>query len=276
MKNVKKLKPGISVCIIALNEEKRISPCLESVGFADEIIVVDGGSADATVKTAKQFKAKVFLRPFDHFVNQKNYAVSLAGREWVLVADADEVVTPELKQEILTLTADQKHLSEKPCSAWRIPRRNFYMGQWIMHGGWYPDFSIRLFRNGSGEFTGGTVHETFRLYEGSYCTLKNDLLHYSYRTISEHLSRIDQYSTLIAQDKFRRGRRSSVLWAVMKGLSKFFIMYIIKMGFLDGRAGLALAATGGFYNFLKYIKLWELNQGLREIQDPHVRRAPEV
>jgi hypothetical protein len=105
--------------------------------------------------------------------------------------------------------------------------------------------------------------------------LKHDLLHYSYETISQHLIRIDQYSTLIAQDKYRKGRKSSVAWAAAKGLSKFFIMYFIKLGFMDGRAGLALAVTGGYYNFLKYLKLWELNNGFRELKSVELRRFPE-
>lgn len=252
-------KAGLSVCIIALNEEERLPRCLRALTFAEEVIIVDGGSKDRTVETAKKElpSAVISLRAFDDFVSQKNYAISLAGCEWILVVDADEVVTPALQNEIKAVLS-----RGGPENAWKVPRMTHYLGRWIRHCGWYPDYNVRLFRNGFGKFEGGTVHERAHV-QGSAGTLRCHLEHYSYRSISDHLARIDRYSTLIADDKFKRGNRSSPVLAIYKSISKFFLVYIWKRGFLDGAAGLVVAVLAGYYNFLKYIKLWELRQGLR-------------
>lgn len=253
-------KPGLSVCIIALNEEERLPRCLQALHFAEEIIIVDGGSIDRTIEVAKQTapSAQISGRKFDDFVSQKNYAISLAAHEWILVVDADEVVTPELQLEI------QSIVSGSPAeSGFKVPRMTHYLGRWIRHCGWYPDYNIRLFRNGLARFEGGTVHERPQV-QGSIGVLRCHLQHFSYRSISDHLGRIDRYSTLIADDKFRKGDKSSPLWAIYKSISKFLLVYFWKAGFLDGHAGLVVAVLGGYYNFLKYIKLWEIRKGLRK------------
>jgi len=150
--------------------------------------------------------------------------------------------------------------------AYRVPRMTYYLGKWIRRCGWFPDYNIRLFRNGVAHFEGGTVHERPAI-QGSVGTLTGHLEHYSYGNISDHLIRMDQYSTLIAEDKFKRGKSSSPLLAIYKSISKFFLIYVWKRGFLEGRAGFVIAVLGGYYNFLKYIKLWEIRQGFRKPGD---------
>ncbi len=247
----------MSACIITLNEARRLPRCLKSLPFADEIVILDSGSVDHTREIARKAGALVFERKFTGFVEQKNALVRKARGDWILVIDADEVVTPGLASEIEKVIE-----SSHPNSAFRIPRMSYYLGRWIRFSGWYPDYNIRLFKKGSGSFQGGTVHEEY-VARGSIGTLKNHLEHYSYENISHHLLRIDQYSTLIAQDKYKRGEHSTIIWAIIKSISKFLLTYIYRGGFMDGRAGLVIAVMGGYYNFLKYVKLWELGRGYR-------------
>ena len=250
------VRAKISACVITLNEEFRLPRCLESLRFVDEVIVLDSESTDNTCKLAADFGAQIHIRKFDGFVNQKNHAVSLARHDWILVVDADEVVSPSLREEILEVLRQ----SGGTHAGYRVPRISHYLGRWIRHSGWYPDYNIRLFRRDKTKFIGGTVHERAEV-QGSVGTLRGHLEHYSYRNVSQHLQRMDRYSDLIAQDKHKSGERSSVTWAVLKGVSKFAITYFYRLGFLDGRAGLVIAILAGYYNFLKYIKLWELNRG---------------
>lgn len=259
-KRSSKKTEGITACIITLNEEHRLPACLDSLDFVDEIIVVDSGSVDRTRKIARQYGAHVYQRKFTGFVQQKNYAVSLASRDWILVVDADEVVTPGLREEILSVR------NQGTLRAFRLPRMSYYLGRWIRHSGWYPDYNVRFFRKNYAIFVGGTVHERAKA-EGPVGTFKNHLEHFSYRNISDHLIRIERYSTLIAQDKYRRGKSSSITWAIGKSISKFFLTYIYRFGFLDGQAGIVIAVLAGYYNFLKYAKLWELNTGRRKLEE---------
>lgn len=249
-------RKGITACIITLNEEHKIEKCLNSLHFADEIILVDSGSSDRTCEIAESKGAKVIFREFDNFIYQKNYALSLAQTEWVLSVDADEVVSSRLASEILTVL---KNRNESDIVSYRIPRLTWYLGRWIKYGGWYPDYNVRLFRKSGAEFIGGTVHEKIRI-NGPRGTLNGCLYHYSYDSIQEHVNVLNQYSTMLAADKFKRGDWSSPLYAIIKSFGKFLVMYIWKLGFLDGRAGFVIAALGAFYNYLKYIKLWELRK----------------
>ncbi len=206
--------------------------------------------------------AEVHRRRFDGFVNQKNHAISLARGRWILVVDADEIVTPGLRAEIEDIVRENRGNAV----AYRIPRMTQYLGRWIQHSGWYPDYNIRLFMKSRGRFEGGTVHERV-VTSGIIGTLTNHLEHHSYRNVSDHLARMDHYSTLIAEDKFHHGKSSGILWALVKSVSKFLLTYIWRLGFLDGRAGLVIAVLGGYYNFLKYLKLYELRKGLRKVSD---------
>lgn len=251
-------KTGLSACIITLNEENAIEQCIQSLSFADEIILFDSYSKDKTCSIARSLGAKVFRHTFDNYVNQKNRCLKKAKYSWILSIDADEVLSKNLQHEIQTVvrSGDSKN-------GYKIPRMTFYLNRWIKRSGWYPDYSMRLVRNGYGYFKGDTVHEKLTV-DGETGKLKYPMLHYSYNSISEHLDRINLYSSLIAKEKYKNGQHPSVLWAFCKSISKFFLTYFWKMGFLDGKAGFVIAVFGAFYNFQKYIKVWEMN--LKNIQ----------
>ncbi|EMY79194.1 glycosyltransferase, group 2 family protein [Leptospira weilii serovar Ranarum str. ICFT] len=244
----------LSVCIITLNEQDNLERCLKPLDFVAEIIVVDSGSKDQTVEIAKKYKAKVHKRKFDDYVSQKNFALSLVKNEWVLTLDADEEVSPGLKDEILTLFQNGLPTAD----GYSTPRLTWYLGKWIRHGGWYPNRRIRLFHRSKGKFGGGLVHETIQL-QGICKKLNFPVFHFSYKNIGDHIRYINAYSELGAQEKFRAGKTSGLFLAFLEGFYKAFWMYFIRFGFLDGKQGFVLALFGFYYNFLKYIKLYELN-----------------
>ena len=261
--------PGLSACIITLNEEQNLARCLRSLGFANEIIVVDSGSRDQTIDIAKKYGARVLHREFDNYIAQKNFAVDQARGSWILFLDADEEASKELESEIRTLLAksgsdDNQRLPARRSGnalldGYLVPRKTYYLGQWIHHGGWYPDYTIRLFRKGRGSFVGKTFHARVRV-DGRFGRLRKPILHYSYRDIREHLDVINRYSDLFAAERLEAGKRNGILFSLGKAAMKFLTMYFWKMGFLDGRAGLVIAVLGSYYNFLKYIKVWEAHR----------------
>jgi len=246
----------LSVIIITYNEEENIKDCLESVKWSNEIVVVDSFSSDKTVEIAREFTPKVFQNKWTNFSQQKNLALAKASNEWVLNIDADETVTPELKEEILAIVNSQFSTLE----GYYIPRKNHYMGRWIRHCGWYPDYKLRLFRKGKGRFNERTIHESV-VVEGKKGFLKSCLSHYSYKNLSDHLSRIDKFSTLGAEQMFRDGKTARFFDLLFRPLTRFIKMYLIKRGYLDGIYGLIVSVMGSFYVFTKYLKLWELSRG---------------
>lgn len=242
----------LSCAIITLNEADNLSRTLSAISFVDDIVVVDSGSTDDTVEIAKSFGARVYYHKFDNYADQKNFAIEKTKHDWVLAIDADEVVSPKLKEEILDIFS-KTHDNTK---GYLVPRLTFYLGKWIRFGGYYPNYQIRLFQKSEGQFSSGLVHERVKL-SGKPTKLKNPLFHYSYKNISDHLKFIDHYSSLFAEEEFRKGKRSSILWAFLKGCFKGFYMYWIRLGILDGKQGFVLALLGFYYNFLKYLKLYE-------------------
>lgn len=210
---------SISACIITLNEEDKIEACLKSLSFTDEIIIVDSGSTDKTLEIAEKYRARVYIREFDNYVNQKNYCLSLAKNDWILSLDADEVVPIALKKEILSMSS--AFLEEY--DGFSVPRLTYYLGKWIYHGGWYPNRQVRLFRKTRGKFSGLLVHEKV-LLDGKTGSLQRPLHHYSYKNISDHLKYIDRYSSLAAKEKFESGKSSGVILSISKALWKFFHM----------------------------------------------------
>jgi glycosyltransferase involved in cell wall biosynthesis len=244
----------VTLCVITKNEEDRIRECLESAAFLSEVVVLDSGSEDRTAKIAGELGARVMVHPFDGHVEQKNRAVSHATTEWVLCLDADERLSPELAEEIrAALSRD-----DLP-DAFSMPRRTFYLGRWIDHGGWYPDRKVRLFRKDRAKWGGVNPHDHV-VVDGRVEKLTGDIHHYSYRSVSDHLKQIDLFTTIAAKEKAARGPFR--LWRLLlHPPGKFLRMYVLKLGFLDGLAGFAVAVLGSYYVFLKYLKHWDLTRG---------------
>ncbi|MHB8173844.1 MAG: glycosyltransferase family 2 protein [Nitrospirota bacterium] len=246
----------LSVVVITKNEEKNIREALASASFADEIVVLDSFSTDRTVKICRDFTDKVFQEEWRGFSAQKQRAVDLASNDWVFVLDADERMTPGLAEEIKRLVEAGPDKSGYYC-----PRRNYFMGREIRHGGWYPDYSIRFFNRRLGRFKDRAVHEAVEL-EGEAGYLKNPMLHFTYDSVSDFLHRMDKYSTLAAEELRKEGRRTNISDLLLRSHGTFVKMYLLKGGFRDGIHGLLLAGLYSYYTFAKYAKLMEME--LRE------------
>ena len=247
---------SLSVAIITRNEEANLPRTLESVSWADEVVVVDSGSADGTVELAWNSGAKVIIEQWHGFGKQKNLAIEHCSSDWVLSLDADEEVSEELAREIMQL------LEGAPdAEAYFVPRRNFFLGRWIRHGGYYPDLKLRLFRKGSTRFEERAVHETLQ-YSGLTRSLRGDLIHHAYPTLESYIEHMNRYSTLGAAQAAANGKISkswpAFLWNVLLNpAATFFYNYVVRLGFLDGREGLLLHAYHSAYVSWKYAKAWE-------------------
>jgi glycosyltransferase involved in cell wall biosynthesis len=241
----------LSVTVVTFNEEARLRACLQSVAWADEIVVVDAASEDKTVPIAREFTDRVVVRPWPGFAAQKNFALEQARGDWVLALDADERVSPELAEEIAALLS-----GEPACNGYRVPRRNIFWGAWVRHGGLYPDWQLRLVRRDRARFPEQAVHESLAV-PGPVGRLRGALVHESYRDVSDFVARADRYSSLAADDWVRRGRRVGVLDLVLRPAGRFLGMYVLRGGFLDGWRGLLLAALYAYYVLLRSAKAWE-------------------
>ncbi len=240
----------ISAILITRNEAAMIGRALKSVAWADEIIVVDSGSTDNTVELCRQAGAKVLVTAdWPGFGPQKNRALALASGEWIFSLDADEWVTLDAQREIREAIV---HANGK--QAFRMPRRSSYCGHFMRHGGWWPDYVVRLFRRERGRFSEDLVHERLIL-DGPVGTLKAPLLHETYRDLDEVLAKINRYSTAGAQMAFAKGRRSSLAGAVAHGSWAFMRTYVLRLGLLDGAAGFMLAVSNAETVYYKYRKL---------------------
>jgi glycosyltransferase involved in cell wall biosynthesis len=244
-------RPRLSVCVVAMDEADHIADCLRSADFADEWIVVDSHSKDRTREIAASSGARVIERDWPGHVEQKNFALDQASHDWVLCLDADERVSPELRASILRALESPDLPAGFECA-----RRTRYLGRWIRHGGWYPDRKLRLFRRSAGRWGGTNPHDHVRV-EGRVARLGGDLLHHSYRSLSDHLRTIDSFTTIAAREKRAAGRRAGWLDTTLRPFGKFLRMYVLRAGFLDGWPGFAAAVSGAYYVFLKYAKLRE-------------------
>jgi hypothetical protein len=242
----------LSVVVIAKNEAARIEACLQSVSWADEIVVVDSDSSDATRDIARRFTSRVYEIPWRGFGPQKQAAVELATHDWILSVDCDERVTPDLATEICGILA-----SNRPQDAYSVPRRTFLGTKEIRHCGWYPDRTVRLFDRRRARFSDQPVHERV-IVEGRAAECKGHLLHYSFSGIEPLLSKLNHYSDLSALQMFEEGRKSSFLDFTVRPLFAFVHTYVLRLGFLDGVEGLEIATTTALLTFTKYIKLREL------------------
>lgn len=243
----------LSVVVITKNEQENIRGCLETVRWADEIIVVDAESSDETVSHARDYTPHIFVRPWPGFGPQKNFGMEKVAGDWILLIDADERVPPELREEILRMAQE----SPPEVTAYRIPRRNYFYGKWVRWGGAYPDYQIRLLRKGAGRYNDVAVHENL-LITGSVGTLHQPLDHWTERTIADHFKKFDLYTTLASEERAKT--RKTVWWGdfVFNPLATFFKMYMAKQGFREGIHGLILSVLASYYTFAKYTKLWEM------------------
>ncbi len=246
--------PKVSAVIIAHNEEDRISQCLKSVRWADEIIVVDAYSNDNTVNICQMFGASVIQRRWQGHINQKNFAISQAINDWVFSLDADEVASPKLTVEIRDIMSSGKIKQ----SGFYIPRQTSYLGRWIRHCGWYPDFKLRLFNRRRGYWAGEDPHDSV-VCKGKTSRLDGNIYHYSFTDgISSHLDTINRYTGIAAVQRCKKGKKAKWFDLFLRAPLTFFKLYIIKQGFLDGVPGLIICTLSSFHVFVKYAKLWEL------------------
>ncbi len=241
----------LSVIIITKNESTHIGLCLESVLWADEIIVLDSGSEDDTVEICKRYTDNVFITDWPGFGIQKQRALDKVQGDWVLSIDADEVVTMELRKEI------EKALQQEQFNGYDIPRLSSYCGKQIRHGGWWPDYVLRLFRRNAGYFTESVVHERI-VVQGEIGKLTSPLLHDAFVNLDEVLQKVNCYSSLGAEMLHQKGVRSSICKALFKAFWIFIRTYWLKRAFLDGRQGLMLSISNAEGTYYKYVKLLEL------------------
>ncbi len=247
----------LSVILITKNEAANIRDCLASVAFADEVVVVDSGSTDATVAIARALGAQVFeFADWPGFGAQKNRALHFASNEWVLSIDADERVTPALQAELLAAMHGE-------CAGYFVPRLSQFCGKFIHHCGWYPDYVLRLFKKSCARFSADVVHEHVEL-QGRSARLRNDLLHYTYLHKADVARKTLQYAQAGAQQSFARGKRANLLDAPLRGGWAFIRTYLLRAGFLDGAAGYQIARMNAQTTYLKYRQLQSLSgQGKR-------------
>jgi glycosyltransferase involved in cell wall biosynthesis len=244
----------ISLVIITFNEEKNIRQCLSSAfDIVDEIIVVDSFSTDKTEEICSQFDVKFVKHKFEGHIEQKNWALTQAKYPIILSLDADEVLSDELKNSILSVKNNSEY------EGYFFNRKTNYCGKWINHTGWYPDQKLRLWKAGQGNWTGMNPHDKFELIPGATKKfLKGDLLHYSYHSISQHIQQVDKFTDIIALANFNKGKRTNLLKAIFHSIWKFKHDYILKLGFLDGYYGFVISIISAFATFSKNIKLIEL------------------
>lgn len=251
--------PDLSVIVITLNEGKNIGACLDSVSFASQRVVVDGGSVDETQDEARRRGAEVVVSTdWPGFGPQKNKALDLAGGPWVFSLDADERVSPELRHEIKTALTQY----ETESVVFQVPRKTQFCGVWIRHCGWTPDYVLRIFRKGQARFSDDLVHESLRLTQPGVRVrrLRHPLLHYSYPTPEHYWRKLQRYSQEWARQRHAAGQSASMGRAVLSGLATFVRTYFFRLGFLDGAMGLAVCTMQAQAAFGKYFELYFLSQ----------------
>jgi glycosyltransferase involved in cell wall biosynthesis len=248
--------PPISAVIITLNEQDFIGRCLTSLeGIADEIIVVDSFSADSTEEICKKFNVRFIKHEFEGYVEQKNYALSLARYQHILSLDGDEALSEELKKSILKIKDRFEY------DGYKFNRLNNYCGKWIRHSRWYPDRQLRLFDSSKGRWVGLNSHDKFRMDRGTRVKrLKGNLFHWCYISFEEHLDKINRFSTISANEYFKAGKKAGLLTAPVHRWWSFFRSYFLWAGFLDGYYGYISCSLTAYTSFLKYAKLRKLNK----------------
>lgn len=243
----------LSIIIVAKNEARNITECVQSARFADEVIVLDSGSTDGTAALAEAAGAKVVVTDWPGYGPQNNRGIDMATGDWFFSLDADERITPELAAEI------RAAIEKDDCDGFRVPRISMYCGRFIRHGGWRPDYTWRLARAGQARFTEHYLHAHLEV-RGRKGTLRESIVHYSFRTMESVLEKMDRYSSAGARDAAERGRKGSLWRAVTHGLWAFIRTYVLRLGFLDGRWGFMLAVSNAEGTYYRYVKLWLMEQ----------------
>lgn len=245
---------GISAVVITYNETNNIADCLESINWTDEIIVIDSGSSDNTAEIAKKYTDKVIIQEWKGYSNQKNYGINLAKNDWILSIDADERVPSDLKNEIL------KVIESKDFNGYFLPRHSYFLGKWINHCGWYPDYQLRLFKKTKGKFNERVVHEGVGV-SGKIGYLTHDLIHFPYGNLTHYFEKLNEYTDLSSKElREKRNKKFNVFQLLFHPPFVFLKSYFWKLGFLDGLAGLGVSILNAMNTFVKYAKLWELNR----------------
>ena len=251
----------ISVTVRTYNEDQNLRDCLESVRWADEIIVVDSCSSDGTIAIAREFTDRVIIRPWEGHIATSQFITDQALNLWVFSIDADERVTPELRAEILALDLDAT-----THDAFEVPRLHWFMRRWIRHSAWYPDRKPRLFRRDRCSWGGYAPHDKV-LVPGSLGRLHGNLLHFIYRDLEHFAATKNTYSTLTALDHNRTGRRASLFDFTLRPLGNFFQRYLLRLGCLDGLAGFVICIMEAHCVFMKYLKLWAIQNGMQRFNE---------
>ncbi|MFH1073467.1 MAG: glycosyltransferase family 2 protein [Candidatus Firestonebacteria bacterium] len=242
----------ISAVIITKNEESNIIDCLQTLDFADEVIIVDSESNDKTISLAKSYTNKIYTRKWNGYAAQKNYGISRAKNEWILSLDADERISEELKREIKSLKFDYE--------GYLLPIKNYFLGKWLKYGGQYPDHHLRLFKKSKGRFSYGIkeVHETVNMDKDMVVKLRTPVLHYSYNSVSAYFHKFNLYTYLEASGRFCRRKKPSWYGIFIRPATRFFKYYFVKLGFLDGIRGLLFHSFSAVYVFASELKLFEI------------------
>ncbi|MGH9258167.1 MAG: glycosyltransferase family 2 protein [Vicinamibacterales bacterium] len=249
--------PKVSVTIITLNEAEHVAAAIDSAAWADEILLVDSGSTDATLDIARAKGVTVLCRTWSGYVDQKNFAAERASHDWIFSLDADERIPPALATEVRAVVA-----SESPNRGYRVPRVTYHLGRWIRTTDFYPDYQTRLYDRRAARWRGQYVHESVAV-DGPVGRLRHELEHYSFRDLRDQLDRINRYSTLAARQMHEAGRRAGPFDLVVHPPAAFLRNYLLRRGILDGMAGLTISVMNAYSVFLKFAKLWELQRGSR-------------
>jgi glycosyltransferase involved in cell wall biosynthesis len=243
----------LSIVIITHNEERNIRACLDSVRWADEIVVVDSFSIDATMRICHEYTQKVYQRPWPGYGLQKNFGIEKSTGAWILIVDADERVTPELREEI------QSVLKKKPegnIVAYEIPRKNHFLGQWVRQAGQHPDYQLRLFKKGKAWYNEKKLHENL-IIQGSVARLKSCLTHYSCESLSDWLRKLTRYSRLMAEEQSISRNSINGFDLLFRPSSTFIKIYGLKKGYSEGIRGMIISVYASLFTFLKYARMWE-------------------
>ena len=247
--------PKLSAIIICKNEEKDIEGAIQSLLWADEILIVDSYSTDKTLAIAGNYPVKILQRTFANYSRQRNWALDQSTNDWILMLDADERITPELENEIKDLLSG---VPQK--SAYTIYRSNFFMGKEVRYSGWQNDWVVRLFDKNKNRYSDKNVHEELITKDGNPGRLKNKMLHYTYRSLPHYLEKWNIYSTLSAIDKVDRTKEVSLYHWRMKPTFRFFMHYFLKLGILDGKVGFVISYLSASSVFMRYLKIWRMQQ----------------